>query len=86
MDDHPLPEYNAGQRVGPPNRQSDQLIEEAKSKNLMWILSRLHCEKQQSVSSWTGFKTLVHDKEEIIPNQVSYLPTVNAPATKLSTV
>ena len=53
----------------------------------MFILARLHyAAHQQKVSSWTGFNIMVHDKDAIIPNNVGYLPTINAPATDVSTV
>ena len=86
-----LPIYNAGTRVGPPPRkyvklETGQLKEEANKKNLVWILARLHCTSNQKVSSWTGFNILVRDEEEICEDVVAYLPTINAPATNLSTV
>ena len=36
--------------------------------------------------SWTGFNILVRNEEEVHDDVVGYLPTVNAPATQLSTV
>ena len=51
------------------------------------MLCRLHyAANKQKVSSWTGFNIIVHDKDVIVANNVGYLPTINAPATEMSTV
>ena len=63
------------------------IIKEARNKNLLFVLARLHYAAQkQKISSWTGFNIKVHDKENIIDSNVGYLPTINAPATSMSTV
>ena len=65
----------------------ETILKEFTKKNLLFILARLHyAAHQQKVSSWTGFNIMVHDKDAIIPNNVGYLPTINAPATDVSTV
>ena len=84
-----LPEYNAGACKGQPRRDFIEIdgkdsIAAAKMKNLVWLLCRIH--KEQPVSSWTGFNMQVHSKDDIVQTQVSYLPTVNAPATSLATI
>ena len=90
--EEPLPIYNVGKRVGPPPRKvrevdGETILKEFTKKNLLFILARLHyAAHQQKVSSWTGFNIMVHDKDAIIPNNVGYLPTINAPATDVSTV
>ena len=43
-------------------------------------------QERQTVSSWTGFNILTRDEIVVIPNNVGYLPTINAPATQMSTV
>ena len=40
----------------------------------------------QSVSSWTGFNMQARDDIVVTKDTVGYLPTVNVPATQLSTV
>lgn len=90
--EEPLPIYNIGQRTGPPPRKvkevdGNTIIKEARNKNLLFVLARLHyAAHKQKISSWTGFNIKVHDKENIFDNNVGYLPTINAPATSMSTV
>lgn len=86
-----LPIYNAGQRVGPPSTPSVDAdttvqVQDAKAKNLLWLLARMSAPEDQSVSSWTGFNIQVHNDITVVPDTVGYLPTINAPATELSTV
>jgi hypothetical protein len=86
-----LPIYNAGVCVGPPSRgyvevDVSDLKNEVYKKTLLWLLTRLHCAANQTVSSWTGFNILVRDDVSVTADVVGYLPTVNAPATQLSTV
>ena len=40
----------------------------------------------QTVSSWTGFNISVRDDTDVTADVVRYLPTINVPATQLSTV
>ena len=90
--DTPLPIYNVTQRTGPPPRKVIEIdrkfvMEEARKKNLIFLLARLHyAQLQQKVSSWTGFNIQVHDRECIIKSNVGYLPTINAPATSMATI
>ena len=42
--------------------------------------------RNQIVSSWTGFNILIRDNEDVVADTVEYLPTINAPATEMSTV
>ena len=56
-------------------------------KNLVWSLTCLSDTKDQSVSSWTGFNVKTNDNQSIQRDTVGYVgPTINAPATQLSTV
>ena len=90
--EEPLPIYNICQRTGPPPRKvkevdGNTIIKEARKKNLLFVLARLHyAAHKQKRSSWTGFNIKVHDKENIVDSNVGYLPTINAPATSMSTV
>ena len=90
--EEPLPIYNIGQRTGPPPRKvkevdGNTIIKEARKKNLLFVLESLHyAAHKQKISSWTGFNMKVHDKEIIVDSNVGYVPTINAPATSMSTV
>ena len=75
-----LPTYNAGQRVGPPTTDTDT------EKNLVWFLARMSDPEAQAVSSWTGFNIQIRDDVTVVQDNIGYLPTINAPATQLSTV
>ena len=51
------------------------------------MLAQLHyAQYQQKVASWTGFNIQVHDRECIVKINVGHLPTINAPATSMSTI
>ena len=90
--EEPLPIYNIGQRTGPPSRKvkevdSNTIIKEARKKNFLFVLARLHyAAHKQKTSSSTGFNIKVHDKENIVDSNVGYLPTINSLATGMSTV
>mgnify|MGYP001792679984 CR=1 FL=1 len=58
----------------------------ARNKNLIWILVRLHAKERQKASSWTGFNISGSNEVEITKDNIGYLPTINAPATYMATV
>ncbi|KAK3746969.1 hypothetical protein QZH41_002521 [Actinostola sp. cb2023] len=85
------PIYNAGERQGPQPRRyvevtCQEALENARRKNLLWVLVRLHGEVNQKVSGWTGFNILVRNEVEVCQDNIGYLPTIDAPATNMSTV
>ena len=41
---------------------------------------------EQNVCAWTGFNIKIRDKIDVNQDTVGYLPTINAPATAMSTV
>ena len=91
VDDPNLSIYNAGNRRGTPSRRyvdvtSTQIMEDAWKKNLLWLLARLHSSENQTIPSWTGFNILVRNKHVVAKDSLGYLPTLNAPATDMSTV
>ena len=91
VDDKTVPVYNVSEHFGPHSRgyvevKLNQIMERAWKKNLPWILVRLHAREKQSVPSWTGFNILVRNDQEVVKDNVGYLPTINAPATNMSTV
>ena len=47
---------------------------------------RLYADARQKVSGLTGFNISVRNKVEVRQDSVGYLPTINAPATNMSTV
>ena len=80
--------YNAGERCGPPSRAyvevtSSEIEANARKKNLLWILVRLHAAENQTISGWTGFNIRVRNEVEVSKDNVGYLPTIDAPATCL---
>ena len=89
-----LEDYVAGVRVGPqPLSTRDDLVQEtrhaaqaARNKNLVWILARETDSENQTIPSWTGFNIGTRDQVLISEDIVGYLPTINAPATELTTV
>ena len=91
LDAENLPIYNAGERCGPRSRifvevTCQEALENARRKNLLWVLVRLHADAKQKVSGWTGFNISVRNKVEGRQDSVGYLPTINAPTTNMSTV
>ena len=91
MFDKELPVYNAGERCGPPSRAyvevtSSEIEANARKKNLLWILLRLHAAENQTISGWTGFNISVRNEVEVSKDNIGYLPTIDAPATNMSTV
>ena len=85
------PTYNDDQRVGPPNVQSvdgdtTKEIQDAKTKNPILFLARMSYPEIQTICSWTGFNIQIRDEVTVVQDTISYLPTINAPATKKSTV
>ncbi len=86
-----LPQYNAGTRSGPPPLTPDEIDsqEEAHAalmKNVVWSLLRQHDSTNQTVSSWTGLNIKTRSNVPVSADRIGYLPTINAPATQLSTV
>lgn len=84
-------EYNAGKRHGPliatPVALDFESVQHnAHTSNLIWSAVRLAHTSEQSVSSWTGFNIMTRDNVAVQKDIVGYLPTINAPATQLSTV
>lgn len=45
-----------------------------------------HAAEKQNVCGWTGFNILVRDEMEVKKDNTGYLPTIDAPATNMSTV
>ena len=86
-----IPVYNAGDRVGPPSRKyvevkCETVVRNAWKKNLLWVLTRLHATANNGVSGWTGFNISTRNELSVSQDNVGYLPTINAPASNLSTV
>ncbi|KAG1650019.1 hypothetical protein GQR58_028409 [Nymphon striatum] len=93
LSEQPLPIYITSKREGPPPLQFANLsvpladaTERSRQNNFLWVITRLHDTVNQTVSSWTGFNIRTRDNVTVKPDKVGYLPTINAPATELSTV
>lgn len=88
-----LETYIAGKRVGPqplPTRQAsdkdaDEAAESAQNINLMWIILRQLNMENMNITSWTGFNIHMRKDISIKEDILCYLPTINAPATELTT-
>ena len=85
-----MPSYNVGQRERPPQTKSIEVnsttYQYARQKNYIWFVARFTQKDNQSISSWTGFNILTRDDVIVTKDNIGYLPTINAPATKMSTV
>lgn len=89
VSDHELTTYIAAERVGPQLLITDtSIVTEytATNKNLIWILARLTDTEKQRIPSWTGFNINTRDSLTVSKDVVGYMPTINAPATELTTV
>ena len=85
--------YNPGARSEPPifQRQCESDTFEkydlmAKKKNLLWLITRVKCEMDQTVPSWTGFNILIRKDKLVIKDNIGYLPSINAPASSMWTM
>ena len=88
-----LPIYFAGERVGPqPITTKTSNVEDnneaskvARDKNMIWVLARQVDTQIQKIPSWTGFNISTRDLVAVTEDVIGYLPTINAPATELTT-
>ena len=85
------PSYNSGQRVGLPlvkrlRIDCSEDVKIAEMKNLTWCVVRQINEVKQNMCSWTGFNIVTRNDITMKQDTVAYLPTINAPATAMSTV
>ena len=85
------PECNSGQSKGPAVMKPLDIDwkpaqKMANFKNLLWLLTRFYDTDNQTISSWTGFNMQTRDNITVSKDTIGYLPTINAPATQLSTV
>ena len=62
------------------------MIKEAHNKNIVWFLTRQVKHSGQAVMGWTGFNITVRKDIPVSQDNIGYLPTINAPATNMSTV
>lgn len=88
-----LPNFNVGKRQGPPiiepldiTTTSEAVIKRSRNDNHLWVLTRLLNADKQTVSSWTGYNILIKIDSNTEKDEIGYLPTINAPATEMSTV
>jgi len=84
-----IPPYNPGERRGPRARAyvevtHAQVTADARRKNLVWVLVRLHGQKKQKATGWTGFNISVRDEGN--KHNIRFLPTIYSPATDMSAV
>ena len=91
-----IPEYYGGKRVGPgelPHVQnlgvSSSYSEKAKEltlRYLVWLeVRKLETHPLLLVPGWTGFNIKVRDRVVVVESTISYLDTIDSPATDLKT-
>ena len=61
-------------------------VKAAQMKNFTWHMTRQINTTEQKVCRWTGFNIMTRDEITVNQDTVGYLPTINAPATAMSTV
>ena len=49
-------------------------------------MARIWESENHSISSWTGFNIMTRNQVSVVEDNIGYLPTINAPATDISTV
>ena len=81
VDDVHLPIYHAGEKVGPGSRSSSSEVEVPETtqsyiKTIIWILCRLVDSTAQTIPGWTGFNIKTHQTDDILDNNIGYLPTI----------
>jgi hypothetical protein len=65
---------------------SKEAANQAQYKNMIWVLTRQLGIDNQMVPGWTGFNIRTRDSIDVEEDIIGYLPTINAPATQLTTV
>lgn len=53
---------------------------------MLWLLIRLHAEANDNISGWTEFNISTRNKVAVSQDVIGYLPTINGPASNISTV
>ena len=86
-----VPPHKAGDRCSPRARTfvevtAEEILAETRKKNLLWILVRLHAKEKRKASGRTGFNISVRNKVQVSQDVITYLPTIDAPATDMATV
>lgn len=89
IEDLNLPYYHRGQKHGPGEIQCKgdnyyHINMMSFTKTMIWFLAR-HSDSDRKISSWTGFNMKARKGTDIIEDKISYLPTIDAPATEMST-
>ena len=76
--------------MGPPQRPYITVnaadVEEANKKNLIWMVAHLQSSINQKISGWSGFNISIRGKKEVSQDVMGYLPTINTPATEMTTI
>lgn len=91
VSDTPLPIYISGERIGPQSFKTididiTQVLKTALQKDLVWFLARQIDPTNQHIMAWTGFNIITRNDIQVFQDVVGYLPTINGPATNMSTV
>ena len=86
-----VPLYSTGDCCSPRVRAfievtPEEILVEARKKNLLWISVRLHAKEKQKASGWTGFNISVRNEVQVSQDIIGYLLTIDPPATDMATV
>lgn len=61
------------------------VLDQAKSRDIAWLLCRMEGPNQQHIPAWTGFNHLVSQSDTDV-NSVGHMPILTAPADDMNTV
>lgn len=91
LESPPLSTYISGDKVGPQlftTNCPDNLrqAELAKLKDFVWVLARISDTNNHQIPSWMSFNIATRDAMTAMQDIIEYLPTINAPATQMTTV
>ena len=89
-----LETYISGERTGPhplvasnaSSAQCKEAADIARKKTLAWVLTRQAEQENKVTPSWTGFNIETRDTIHVPADTIGYLPTINGPATDMTTV
>ena len=80
--DLPLPTYASADRNGPglchtSVKNYDRETKSAAKLNYVWVIARHSATENQIIPSWTGFNIKARSDQEIVADNVTYLPPID---------
>ena len=92
-----IPEYYGGKRIGPgelphvqnlglTNSPYEEKAKDLRQRYLVWLeVRKLKTHPLLLVPGWTGFNIKIRDQVIVVESVISYLDTIDSPATDLKT-